>query len=161
MNPGYNLWDKYFIANICLYILCQCVLKLLQMNVKRKVSEQAAEGTKQRCSSAGRRREDSQEGKTEQQTIFLGSSQIKNVVWRTSPFCSCHIGKQNLEKEVGGGRGDNRGGCICVLLCFPPSAPTVGATPQLGRYSHSSIAYPRTLSMKCYWAVTQKELSNF
>lgn len=22
-NPGYNLWDKYFIANICLYILRQ------------------------------------------------------------------------------------------------------------------------------------------
>ena len=47
-NPGYNLWDKYFIANICLYILCQRVLKLLQMNVKRKVSEQAVEGTEQK-----------------------------------------------------------------------------------------------------------------
>lgn len=34
MNPGYNLWDKYFIANICLCILCQCVLQFLQMNVK-------------------------------------------------------------------------------------------------------------------------------
>lgn len=78
-NPGYNLWDKYFIANICLYILCQCVLKLLQMNVKRKVVEQAAEGMEQRCSSAGRRGEDSQEEKTLQQTIFLGSSNKLNM----------------------------------------------------------------------------------
>lgn len=54
-NPGYNLWDKYFIANICLCILCQRVLKLLQMNVKWKVSEQAVEGLEQRRSSAGRR----------------------------------------------------------------------------------------------------------
>lgn len=57
-NPGYNLWDKYFIAYICLYILCQRVLQLLQMNVKRKVSEQAVGGMEQRCSSAGRRREE-------------------------------------------------------------------------------------------------------
>lgn len=84
-NPGYNLWDKYFIGNFCLYILCQCVLKLLQMNVKRKVSEQAVEGTEQRCSSAGRRREDSQEEKTEQQTIFLGSSNKLNM-----QFCGLH-----------------------------------------------------------------------
>lgn len=77
-NPGYNLWDKYFIANICLYFLCQCVLKLLQMNVKRKVVEQAAEGMEQRCSDAGRR-QDSQEEKTEQQTIFLGSSNKLNM----------------------------------------------------------------------------------
>lgn len=51
-NPGYNLWAKYFIANICLYILCQCVLKWLQMNIKREVSEQAIKGTEQRCTGA-------------------------------------------------------------------------------------------------------------
>lgn len=78
-NPGYNLWDKYFIANICLYILCQCVLKLLQMNVKREVSEQAVMGTEQRCSSAVRRKEDSQEERTRQQTIFPGSSNKLNM----------------------------------------------------------------------------------
>ena len=65
-NPGYNLRDKYFIGNICLYILRQCVLKLLQMNVKRKVSEQAVEGAEQRCSGTGRRGEDSwREGEKE------------------------------------------------------------------------------------------------
>lgn len=90
-NPGYNLWDKYFIANICLCILCQRVLKLLQMNVKRKVSEQAVEGLEQRRSSAGRR-EKEEGGGTEQQTIFLGSSHKLNmqlgglysiaVIWR-------------------------------------------------------------------------------
>lgn len=78
-NPGYNLWDKYFIANICLCILCQCVLKLLQMNVKREVSEQAVKGTEQRCSSAVRRKEDSQEERTQQQTIFLGLSNKLNM----------------------------------------------------------------------------------
>lgn len=78
-NPGYNLWDKYFIANICLYILCQRVLQLLQMNVKRKVSEQAVEGMEQRRSRAGRREEDSQQEKTEQQTIFLGLSNKLNM----------------------------------------------------------------------------------
>lgn len=57
------------------------------MNVKRKVSEQAVEGAEQRCSSAGRRGEDSRrEGekekkkeKTEQQTVFLGSSNKLNM----------------------------------------------------------------------------------
>lgn len=78
-NPGYNLWDKYFIANICLYILCQRVLKLLQMNVKREVSEQAVEGLEQRCSSAGRRDKDSEEEKTQQQTVFLGFSNKLNM----------------------------------------------------------------------------------
>lgn len=76
-NPGYNLWDKYFIANICLCILCQRVLKLLQMNVKRKVSEQAVEGLEQRRSGAGRRKEGGE--KTEQQTIFLSSSHKLNM----------------------------------------------------------------------------------
>lgn len=59
-NAGYNLWDKYFIANICLCILRQRVLKLLQMNGKRRGSEQAAKGMEQSCSTAGRRDKRSQ-----------------------------------------------------------------------------------------------------
>ena len=146
-NPGYSLWDKYFIANICLYILCQCVLKLLQMNVKRKVVEQAAEGMEQRCSSAGRRGEDSQEEKSLQQTIFLGSSNKLNMqfgglysitlVWR--------ITTRKKKSQKGGGVGV---AIVGVNLCPPPSPPSVGAAPRLGQYSHSSTAYPRTLSIK-------------
>lgn len=68
-NPGYNVWDKYFIANICLCILCQRVLQLLQMNVKRKVSEQAIEGMEQRCSSSAEKREE-EKREQEQQTIL-------------------------------------------------------------------------------------------
>lgn len=103
-NPGYNLWDKYFIANICLYILCQCVLKLLQMNVKRKVSEQAVEGMEQRCSGAGRREEDPQEEKAQQQTIFLGSSNKLNMQFgRTLQCCSCTEKNKKIRKGEGGG----------------------------------------------------------
>lgn len=145
-NPGYNLWDKYFIANICLYILCQCVLKLLQMNVKRKVSEQAVEGMEQRCSSAGRREEDSQEEKTQQQTIFLGSSNKLNMQFG-GQYCSC-TEKNKKIRNGERGRGGNQGGWICTLLCSPLPPSSVGAAPRLGQYSHSSTAYPRTLSIK-------------
>lgn len=101
-NPGYNLWDKYFIANICLYILCQCVLKLLQMNVKRKVSEQAVEGMEQRRSSTGRRKKDSQEEKTEQQTIFLGSSNNK-LNMQFGGLYSIALAQRKTKREGGKG----------------------------------------------------------
>lgn len=134
-NPGYNLWDKYFIANICLYILCQCVLKLLQMNVKRKVSEQAVEGTEQRSSSAASRGEDSQEDSL--------ARQINDVVGWTSQRCPLTERNRNLGKERRGKGWWSECGWNCVLLCLP--LPGIGATPQLEQYSHSSTAYPRTL----------------
>lgn len=124
-NPGYNLWDKYFIANICLYILCQCVLKLLQMNVKRKVSEQAVEGMEQRCSSAGRREEDSRGEKTQQQTIFLGSSNKLNMQF--GGLYSIALAQRKTKKwEKESGAGVVIRGVELAPSCARPPPPLLG-----------------------------------
>lgn len=47
-NPGYNLWDKYFIANICLCIRCQRVFEVAtnERQTGRRRTSHRGNGTK-------------------------------------------------------------------------------------------------------------------
>lgn len=81
--------------------------------------------------------------KTQQQTIFLGSSNKLNMLF--GGLYSITLVQRKTKNKIRkreGGRGE------FVPSFASPLPRTVGAAPQLGQYLHSSTAYPRTLSIK-------------